>query len=251
MRIVGLGFLARSIRTIADAHPEAVAFAAGVSSGDGADHAEFTREATLLYDTVECCRRTGRQLLYFSTASAGMYGIQRRAGREDGPVRPASPYGRHKLAMEEVIRNSGADHLILRLAYPVGAAQRPHQFLPSLVGQVRRGRVRIHRGARRDLIDVGHAVTLIGALLRRGVSREVVNVASGWAVPVEDIVAHIERRLAVAADHEVTDVPPQDPVCTDRLRRLVPAAAELGFGPGYYRHVIDAYLAAVPPSGRP
>ncbi|MER6694577.1 FtsX-like permease family protein, partial [Streptomyces minutiscleroticus] len=30
----------------------------------------------------------------------------------------------------------------------------------------------------------------------------------GWAVPVEDIVDHIEMRLAIAADRQVTDVRP-------------------------------------------
>ncbi|WP_431683394.1 NAD-dependent epimerase/dehydratase family protein [Kitasatospora sp. KL5] len=243
MQIVGRGFLAQSLRPLTARHPDTVVFAAGVSSGTSHADAGFAHEADLLYDVLAGCLRGGRRLVYFSTSSAGLYGVQQRPCREDGPVRPASPYGRHKLAMEEVIRGSGADHVILRLAYPVGRAQRPHQFLPSLVGQVRCGRVRVHRGARRDLIDVGHAVALIDALLAVRVPCGVVNLASGWSVPVEDIVGHIELRLGVTAERQVVEVPPEDPVCTERLRRLVPAAARMGFGPHYYRRVIDACLA--------
>ncbi|WP_395297523.1 NAD-dependent epimerase/dehydratase family protein [Kitasatospora hibisci] len=243
MQIVGRGFLAQSLRPLVARHPDTVVFAAGVSSGTSQADAGFAREAGLLYDALAGCRRSGRRLVYFSTSSAGLYGVQHRPCREDGPVRPSSPYGRHKLAMEEVIRGSGAEHVILRLAYPVGRAQRPHQFLPSLVRQVRLGRVRVHRGARRDLIDVGHAVALIDALLGVGAPGGVVNLASGWSVPVEDIVGHIEHRLGVRAERQVVEVPPEDPVCTERLRRLVPAAAGLGFGPHYYRRVIDACLA--------
>ncbi|MET9295642.1 NAD(P)-dependent oxidoreductase [Streptomyces sp. NPDC003077] len=245
MDIVGRGFLAHSLRPLADRHPHVVAFAAGVSRGDGAADADFARESGLLYDTVRDCLRTGRLLLYFSTSSAGLYGYggTRQTADEDGPVRPASPYGRHKLAMEEVVRGSGADHLVLRLSYPVGRAQRPHQFLPSLVGQVRRGRVRIHRGARRDLIGAADAMALIDALLRLGASRQTVNLASGWAIPVEDIVDHVERRLGTVAEREVTDVRPEGSVSTARLRRLLPSATrERGFGPDYYQRVIDAYL---------
>ncbi|MFD9292546.1 NAD-dependent epimerase/dehydratase family protein [Streptomyces sp. NPDC060030] len=248
MRIIGHGFLARSIRPLAGSHPRVVAFAAGVSSGDGVAEDQFAREAALLYDTLGRCLRSGRRLVYFSTSSAGMYGLRHGAGREDGPVRPSSPYGRHKLAMEEVIRNSGADHLILRLAYPVGPGQRPHQFLPSLVAQVRRGRVRVHRGARRDLIDVRHAVSLLESLLHEDVSRQVVNIASGWEAAVEDIVGHLEHRTGVVAEHHTVDVPAEGPVSTERMHGLVPKAAELGFGPCYYRQVIDSYLAAVAPS---
>ena len=71
----------------------------------------------------------------------------------------------------------------------------------------------------------------------------VVNLASGWSVPVEDIVGHIELRLGVTAERQVVEVPEEDQVCTERLRRLVPAADRMGFGPHYYRRVIDACLA--------
>ncbi|WP_282685770.1 MULTISPECIES: NAD-dependent epimerase/dehydratase family protein [unclassified Streptomyces] len=246
MRIIGGGFLARSLARLADRHPGVTAFAAGVSRSGGATGAGFAREAALLYETLRDCSRTGGRLLYFSTSSAGLYGYgeDRAPAVEDGPVRPVSAYGRHKLAMEEVIRSSGGEHVVLRLAYPVGRGQRTHQFLPSLVRQVRGGRVCVQRGARRDLIGIRDVVELVDGLLGLGGSPRLVNLASGWAVPVEDIVAHIEYRLGTRAEHEVREVPREGVVSTVLLRKLLPAATgERGFGPTYYRQVIDTYLS--------
>ncbi|WP_431683385.1 NAD-dependent epimerase/dehydratase family protein [Kitasatospora sp. KL5] len=246
MEIVGRGFLAGSLRPLAAAHPGTVVFAAGVSSGHSTSDAEFAREAELLYQVLARCERNGRRLVYFSTCASGMYGAGSRHSREDRPVFPNSPYGRHKLAMEGVLRASGVDTLVLRLAYTVGRAQRSHQLLPSLVAQIRSGSVRVHRGARRDLVHVLDVVAVIDALLSRGVSREVVNVASGHAVPIEEIIAHLEDRLGTVAAKEVVDVADDHSVSNAKLLRLLPAGAHPAFGPDYFRTVIDRYLEAPP-----
>ena len=244
MEIVGGGFLATHLRSIDHLHSDTVVFAAGVSGSYGAAQADFDRDAELVYRSIVDCQRTGRRLAYFSTSSVGMYGVRVSVGREDGPVFPTSSYGRHKLAMEAVIAHAGIDYLILRLAYPVGPGQRAHQFLPSLVGQVRAGSVRIHRGARRDVIDVADVVELVGALLSSGASREIVNVASGHAIPVERIVARLEERLDAAVRRQYVDVPVEPSVSVAKLRRLAPCAERMGFSDTYHESVIDRYLAA-------
>ncbi|MGY3520327.1 NAD-dependent epimerase/dehydratase family protein [Micromonospora sp. PTRAS2] len=242
MEIVGRGFLAQAAAAIAHRHPDVTMFAAGISSGDGVAVPEFDREAGLLAAAVERCRRAHRRLLYFSTSSVGMYGTRRASACEDDPVEPCSPYGRHKRAMEMLITGSGTRHLILRLAYPVGAGQRAHQFVPSLVDQVRSGVVQIKRGARRDLIDIGDVVTLVDSLLGAGNGDHVVNVASGTGVPVERIVEHIEQRLGAVTDKTFLDVAEEPQICIHHLRRLVPGVRALNFGPYYYQRVLDRYL---------
>ncbi|MFJ3789698.1 NAD-dependent epimerase/dehydratase family protein [Kitasatospora sp. NPDC090091] len=242
MEIVGRGFLAGSLRPLASAHPGTVVFAAGVSSGHSTADAEFAREAELLYRVLDRCQRDGRRLVYFSTCASGMYGAGSHRSREDRPVFPNSPYGRHKLAMEGVLRASGVDTLVLRLAYTVGRAQRSHQLLPSLVAQIRAGSVRVHRGARRDVVHVHDVVAVIDALLTAGVSREVVNVASGHAVPIEEIIAHLEARLGTTAAKQTVDVADDHSVSNEKLLRLLPAEARPAFGPDYFRTVVDRYL---------
>ncbi|MEQ8148043.1 NAD-dependent epimerase/dehydratase family protein [Streptomyces sp. OP7] len=246
MDIVGTGFLARNLRPLAGRHPDTVALAAGVSWASGTSDADFAREAALLREVAGRCRDTGRRLLFFSTAATGMYGLADGPGREDVPVTPCTPYGAHKLALEGVLRDSGADHLILRLGHLVGPHQPEHQLLPTLVRQLREGMVRVHRGAARDLIGVEDVVTVVDHLLAAGPRAETVNVASGFAVPVEDIVGHLEQALGLRARREFVETGGrQHVISTEKLRSLVPQTAHMGFGPSYYRRILGDFAASV------
>ncbi|MGW3266298.1 NAD-dependent epimerase/dehydratase family protein [Streptomyces sp. NPDC001056] len=244
MEIVGTGFLARSLRPLAGRHPDTVALAAGESRTSGATEADYAREAALLRDVGKRCAAGGKLLLFFSTAATGMYGLAEGPGAEDAPVRPATPYGAHKLALERQLRDSGTDHLILRLAHLVGPHGRPHQLVPTLVRQVRAGVVSLHRGAARDLIGVADMLTITDRLLGAGLRADTVNVASGFATPVEDIADHLARALRLTPRKEYVDAGVAYAISTQKLRALVPEVADLGFGPDYYRRVLNDFIAA-------
>jgi NDP-hexose 4-ketoreductase len=243
MEIVGRGFLAHHLQPIAEAHDDVVALAAGVSHTIVTDESAFAREAELVYHHVRRCAADGRRLLFFSTASADLYGRPGTNGHEDGPVYPHTAYGRHKLALEAALQLSSVDHVIVRLSHVIGPLQPPHQLMPSLVRQVRSGAVTIHRGATRDLIHINDAVTIIDRLLGLGLRRDVVNVASGDSAPVEVIVDRIEARLGTRVDRTYVDrtgVTYQ--VSTDRLRKLVPEVEGMRFEPGYHVRAVDRYM---------
>nr|AEU17887.1 putative 4-ketoreductase [Streptomyces antibioticus] len=242
MEIIGRGFLAGHLRTLAAEHPDAVALAAGVSWASGTSAADFQREVDLLHRVMDDCRASGRTLIFFSTASAGVYGPD-RPGREDEPVEPRSSYGAHKLGMEQAVRESGVDHLVLRLGHLIGPGQPAHQMLPTLLRALRGGQVTVQRAATRDVIDVAHVVDVIDLLLRRGVRGETVNVATGSSVPAERIVDHLELRLAVSATRQYQDAGTAHRVSVDKLHRLLPEVREFGFGPDYYRAALDSCLA--------
>ncbi|MBY8886429.1 NAD-dependent epimerase/dehydratase family protein [Streptomyces sp. PTM05] len=248
MDIVGNGFLARSLAPLSDRHHDTVVLAAGVSWASGTSAADFRRESDLLAEVAARCKAGGRRLLFFSTSSSGMYGRVTGPAEEDTPVVPCTPYGHHKLAMERQLAASGADHLVLRLGHLVGPGQPPHQLLPMLVSQIRAGRVEIHRGAARDLIAVDDTVTVIDHLLARAPNGEVVNVASGNAVPVERVVDRLERRLGTRARREYRDAGARHTISIHKLRTLVPEVAGLGFGPDYHLRAIDAFPLDADPS---
>ncbi|GHE13885.1 NAD-dependent epimerase/dehydratase family protein [Streptomyces alanosinicus] len=262
MRIIGDGFLARNLASaFEDRFPEVTALASGVSSTATATPGEYDREAHLLYDVLDECRRHGRRLLFFSTASFSLYGFPAGEATEADPVRPPNAYGRHKLALESVVRSSGTEHLILRLSHVVGRHQRPHQLLPTLVRHILEGEVTVHQGAHRDLLDVRDLLHAVGRLLDDGVSGEVLNLASGSPQPVESIVTAIEQRLGVTARRIHR---PGSPAITrasvGRLRRLVPdfRTGTTVQDQDYLGALLDTYLpyyAALPvdlrtPSGR-
>ncbi|MET7985078.1 MULTISPECIES: NAD(P)-dependent oxidoreductase [unclassified Streptomyces] len=246
MDIVGNGFLAGNLRPLAGRHPDTVALAAGVSWASGTSDADFAREAALVREIGERCAADGRRVLFFSTAATGMYGLAEGPGREDVPVTPCTPYGVHKLALEELLRGTGADHLILRLGHLVGPDQPEHQLLPTLVRQLREGVVRVHRGAARDLIDVGDVVTVVDQLLAADLRAETVNVASGFAVPVEQVVDLLAKALGLQARREYLDTGGrQHVISTEKLRALVPQVARMGFGPDYHRRILGDFTASV------
>ncbi len=244
MDIIGRGFLARNLAPIANRHPDVVVAAAGVSAPRSTAKDAFGREFALLDELVARCARTGEKLVFFSTASTGIYSRPGQPGSEEATVVPATPYGRHKHALEQVLAGSDIDYLTLRLGHVVGPDQPPHQLLPALAAQVRSGAVRLVPGARRDLIDVADVITIIDWLLAAGTSRTTVNVASGTAVPIEHIVEHIQRRLGLEAVWHYQEPAVTQAICTRKLRSLVPGVERMGFGPDYYRGVIDKYLAA-------
>ncbi|GGS12903.1 NAD-dependent epimerase [Streptomyces humidus] len=244
MRIIGDGFLARNLtEAFEDRFPDVTAIASGVSSTATTAASEYDREALLLYEVLDACRLEGRRLLFLSTASFSMYGFTHEAVGETGPLRPPTSYGRHKLALESVVRSSGVEHLILRVSHAVGHHQRPHQLLPTLVRHIAAGEVTVHQGAHRDLLDVRDLVHAVGRLLEDGVHGEVVNVASGVPQPVEAIVTAVEDRLGVTARRVHRSGPTAvTRASVERLRRLVPDFRAAIPDPDYLGALLDAYL---------
>lgn len=241
MYIVGNGFISTNFVFLQAQHPDVLLFGAGVSNSFCEDAREFRRDTELLYSAIRHCLKHHLRLVYFS--SAGMvYGNYEHEVREDGPVFPRSAYGRHKLAMESVIRASGVRHLILRLSNPVGPRQQPHQLLPALYEQVRRGFVEVWSGAHRDLIDIDDAVALTNALLYTDCDRETFNLASGYAVRVETIVDYLEERLGVFVLRNFVDRGDAYQVCIAKLCAWLDPALFAHFGPYYYQHVLDKHL---------
>ncbi|MFC0037776.1 NAD-dependent epimerase/dehydratase family protein [Actinomadura rayongensis] len=243
MEIVGRGFLAGHLGRIAESHPRTVVIAAGVSWAACTSERDFARETALVDEVARTCKERGHRVVFFSTATSGIYGPD-GPGREDDAVTPGSPYGAHKIALEERVRASGADHLVLRLGHVVGGGQPPHQLLPTLVRQIREGRVRVFGNASRDLIDVADTVTIVDRLLGLGLTGATVNVASGTAIPVPRLVDHLADRLGLAPEREDVAAGSHYVVSIERLKALVPDVAAMGFGPDYYRKVLDGYVEA-------
>ncbi|MEU6291356.1 NAD-dependent epimerase/dehydratase family protein [Streptomyces sp. NPDC046988] len=240
MEIIGSGFLSRHLRALAHRHPHAVALAAGVSRVGLSDEEVFAREARLVVDVARRCRETGRTLVFFSTASAGVYSGPGCSGREDCP-HPASPYGHHKLAMERLVRESGCSWLILRLSHLVGRHQASHQLVPAMVRQVESGTARIFVHTRRDLLDIRHFMHIIDALLASGVAGDTINVASGTAVPMDDITTHIADLLGRRPDREYVELGSDHQVSVRKLHDLLPdIGSELQYED--YRALLDRYV---------
>jgi NDP-hexose 4-ketoreductase len=242
MEIVGRGFIAGNLADVTGRHPAATVLAAGVSSTSVQEAGEFARETDLVHDVARRCHREGRLLVFLSSASHALYGTTTVPAREDSTVRPPSPYGRHKRALECAIAESGTRWLMLRVSHVVGRGQRSHQLLPSLTSQIRGGSVRVYQGVYRDLVDVRDLVGVVDGLLAQGIEGEVVNVASGHPHPAEAIVRGIEQRMAAAPRHDmVTATPSRTLVSIEKLCTLLPRMRSVT-APDYLDQILDRYV---------
>jgi nucleoside-diphosphate-sugar epimerase len=202
VQIIGRGLIARSLAPYADAHPDTVAFAAGVASSSSANRETCGREEHVLMETLAAARASGQRILYFSGGGA-VYGSVARPADELAECRPVSEYGHHQLRCERLVAESGLQYLIARLPNVVGAPANPTQLVPALVRAVLAGRVVIQRSAMRDIIDGADMARLVNELLRTGPDRLTINLATGHSVKAGAIVEEICSILGVDVRRDV------------------------------------------------
>jgi nucleoside-diphosphate-sugar epimerase len=226
---------------------EATIFARGVADSTSVDRAAYARELTTLEDALDAAATAGHPLVYFS--SAPVYGrFNGHAMLESDEPAPVTPYGRHKLACEELVRSSPGSTLVLRLPNVVGPGGNPNQLIPSLVRQVLAGRVTILAAAARDLLDVDDVVTLTTRLVAADAPRRLadgdrtVNVASGICTPVTDIVAEIAAILGRDPLVELVDGGEAQHFSIARLRGLAGAVA---VGPRYVAMTLARHVPVI------
>jgi NDP-hexose 4-ketoreductase len=239
MRIIGGGLIARSLMHAPGAPDDAVVFASGVADSSCTDEAAFERECRLLAATIADAQSARETLVYFSGGGA-LYGTWDHPASEAGPAQPRTPYGHHQLACEEMITSGGSAYLILRLPNVVGPGANPTQLVPSLVGQVLDGRVMVQAQAGRDLIDVRDVARLVLELLGKDARKDLLNLATGHATPVPEIVAEITDILESRPIIDTIDTGVRQQFDTTALRRIL--GRDPFPDPDYYRTVLRQYV---------
>jgi dTDP-4-dehydrorhamnose reductase len=107
---------------VADVRPHVLVNAAAYTAVDRAESeasVAFRINAEAPGVLAEQCRRIGAKLVHFSTDYV-FDGESARPYQETDPCRPLNEYGRTKLAGEIAIAQTGADHLIARVAWLYG-----------------------------------------------------------------------------------------------------------------------------------
>jgi GDP-4-dehydro-6-deoxy-D-mannose reductase len=212
---------------IAEERPEQIYHLAGVP------HVAQSWDATLptlegnvlathyLFDALRHASVRARMLV---TGSATVYAPSDRPIAEDGAIAPGSPYALSKLAQEmRALRGTiedGVDVVMVRAFNHTGPRQTPAFVAPSFARQI----ARMERGeqpptikagnlsTRRDLSDVRDVVRAYVALMERGTSGAVYNVASGVGRPISAILdALVARaRVRVTVETDPALLRPQD-----------------------------------------
>jgi dTDP-4-dehydrorhamnose reductase len=156
-------------------HPRMIVNAAAYTAVDKAENAydaAFAANGTALGVLGDEAKALGAHVIHYSTDYV-FAGDGRRPYRPDDPVAPLNAYGRSKLAGEELLRASGAEHTILRTAWVYAA--RGRNFLRTM----------LRLGAERERLTV--------VADQRGTPTSARSIAEVTAVLVRAVLAGNER----------------------------------------------------------
>ncbi|KAF5054428.1 UDP-glucose 4-epimerase [anaerobic digester metagenome] len=163
---------------------------------------DFQAGPGLVANLLEAVKQSRLMPTIVFPSSAAVYGNpQRLPVAECSMLQPISPYGRHKIVSETLLRDANADHgipfLILRIFSGYGAGLRK-QLLWDAAGKMMAGDLVLHGSGRetRDYIHAWDVARLIDQCIERDVRNVTLNVAQGKGVTVRELVELLTSHLA-------------------------------------------------------
>ena len=193
--------------------PHAIFHLAGGSSVGAAiaqPHEDFARTVGSTAELLEWIRQNSPQTRLVAVSSAAVYGAGHDGAiREDAALSPYSPYGYHKLMMEQMCRSYG-DSFGIRSAvtrlFSIYGPGLKKQLLWDLCNKFASGRDPIELGGTgeecRDWVYVRDVVSAVTACLPlTDAQSPVVNVGSGISTPVRDIARLMSNAWTEIGNH--------------------------------------------------
>lgn len=189
--------------------PDVVFHLAGGSSVGAAiahPYEDFTRTVVSTAELLEWLRQHSPGTRLVAVSSAAVYGSAHNGPiSEDADLSPFSPYGAHKLMMEELCRSYAANfglQVVLPRLFSVYGPGLKKQLLWDLCGKISAGgEVELGGSGRElrdwvDVRDVARSLERVGQLA--SVQAPVINLASGVATAVSEIAAMVAAHWADA-----------------------------------------------------
>jgi nucleoside-diphosphate-sugar epimerase len=226
--IIGTGLIARGFAPHLPALSGTCVYAAGVSNSSCTDPREFGRERQRVAEAL-AATPVNSLFIYFSTCSV------------DDPAARDSPYVRHKLAMEDLVRQRER-YLVARLPQLAGNTPNPHTLLNHLYARiVRSERFAIWRGAIRNIIDVDDVARIMADLIvSERICGETINVACTRSYGIFDIVTSMEAVVGHRAIFDIIDRGAGYAIGIDRIQAALDRC-HMSFPEDYLLRVIRKY----------
>jgi len=143
--IVGNGLIAKAFTKKYEKDDSIIIFASGVSNSEETNSYNFVREKNLLLSIMHA--HSNIKLVYFSTILIGYKN---------------SPYYTHKKEMEDLIKSTSKDYIIIRIPQLIGARGNKNNLINYLVNNIKNGfSVVVYDDIKRALLDVDDLVNFI------------------------------------------------------------------------------------------
>ena len=211
---------------------------AGVRASWGDSFHHYTRNNVLATQRLmEACVRAEVERLVFASSSSVYGDCEELPAREDSPLRPISPYGVTKVAVEHLgylyYKNYGLPTVGLRYFTIYGPRQRPDMAFHRFIRTAFEGRtIEVYGDGyqSRDFTFVSDAVAATLAAAERGRPGTIYNIGGGSRVTIRRVIEILERVM----DREISVVY-QDRVKGDvrhTAADISRAGADLDYRPG-------------------
>jgi nucleoside-diphosphate-sugar epimerase len=181
--IIGKGMVAHAFKDLSGWEDD-VLFAAGVSNSGEQDEKAYQKETELVKLNLQKLKSPAR-FVYFSTTSIF------------DPSKSGNFYIRHKLFVEDLIRNSNVNYLILRLPNLVGRSNNPNTLTNFFASAIKSGRkIKLNSKAIRHLIDVSDLSVILNDIIKQFGRRNLtVNVDTDKPLTAGEILSLLEEVL--------------------------------------------------------
>lgn len=168
---------------------EDVLFSSGVSNSGETNAAAFQKEIDLIKQHILEIK-LGTTFVYFSTTSIF------------DTSKSTSLYTNHKIVIENLIKDSGINYLIIRLPNLVGSSNNPHTLTNFFAQSLSSGKqINLNPGAIRHLIDVADLPFILTDISKKfGKQKVTVNVETDKPLTAEQILRLLEEVTSKRAD---------------------------------------------------
>jgi UDP-glucose 4-epimerase len=151
-------------------------------------------------NVLALARHTGAKRFVFFSSGGAIYGDMDVSAREDDPLRPISPYGRHKIEGEKLVSAFGLSYAVLRPANVYGPRQRGDiegGVVAIFLQRWRESRELVVFGDGRAVRDYVYVQDVARAVLRAVDAREsgTWNIGTGVPTSVNGVIDALGRHL--------------------------------------------------------
>ncbi|MEM7425240.1 MAG: NAD-dependent epimerase/dehydratase family protein [Pseudomonadota bacterium] len=179
---------------------ESIVYLAAHSDPTAGDVETFYKvNAFYLSNFLQAAKTVGLPGRFIYASASSVYGTVEEGDLcEDAPVAPPNHYGASKMLGETFCRWFSADLevIIARPSNCVGAAQNKKYIVPKIVDAFRKRLPELVLGdtsIARDFVDVRDAVDIFAQILRAQTAPSVVNVSSGRATQIREIIRTLKE----------------------------------------------------------
>ena len=226
--IIGRGMLAQAFSAFEN-EQNIVIFASGVSDSQEVREDEFEREKNLLLNTIKM--HGASTFVYFSTCSM------------HDPMAADTAYVKHKLAMEEIIKELCANYYIFRISQIVGWTKNNKTLTHFLINKINAGTTfDVWERSTRNLIDIEDVQKLVIYIINHKIYlNQTIHIANKCNIPILQLIQTVEEVLKKKAHYSLVNKgAPYTPIDLHSIENLL-IKLSIDFDEDYIARIVRKY----------